>query len=158
MATTNNIVTHLYDFYYHAATVVRDLESAGVPTNEVSIIANRGEKTGHRGRAVIRRIDRRNRRNNAWRGHRFTCRVGRSGHSRHWSSRRSRLACSNRCRCRGWSRRRWHRRIVDRSWRQRGSCTRLCGRGQSWRRVGVGPNIGVHRAPRSCRSWANTSR
>ena len=43
MATATNIVTHLYDFYDHAATVVRDLESAGVPTKEVSIIANRGE-------------------------------------------------------------------------------------------------------------------
>jgi hypothetical protein len=43
MATATNIVTHLYDSYDHAASVVRDLESAGVPTNEVSIIANRGD-------------------------------------------------------------------------------------------------------------------
>lgn len=43
MATATNTVTHLYDSYDHAASVVRDLEAAGVPTKEVSIIANRGD-------------------------------------------------------------------------------------------------------------------
>jgi hypothetical protein len=42
MATATHVVTHLFDSYEHAASVVRDLESAGVPSNEVSIIANRG--------------------------------------------------------------------------------------------------------------------
>ena len=32
MATANNVVTHLYDTYDHATSVVRDLEAAGIPT------------------------------------------------------------------------------------------------------------------------------
>lgn len=43
MASTTNVVTHLYDRYDHATAVVRDLEAAGVPSADISIIANRGE-------------------------------------------------------------------------------------------------------------------
>jgi uncharacterized membrane protein len=40
MATATNVVTHLYDTYDQATSVVRDLETAGVASNEISIIAN----------------------------------------------------------------------------------------------------------------------
>jgi uncharacterized membrane protein len=40
MATATNVVTHLYESYDHATSVVRDLEAAGVPAGEISVIAN----------------------------------------------------------------------------------------------------------------------
>ena len=44
MATATNHVTHLYDTYQHATAAVRDLEAAGVPSADISIIANRGDE------------------------------------------------------------------------------------------------------------------
>ncbi len=43
MATATNVVTHLYDTYDHATAVVRDLEAAGIPSADISIVGNRGE-------------------------------------------------------------------------------------------------------------------
>ncbi len=39
MATATNVVTHLFDTYDQATSVVRDLETAGVASDEISIIA-----------------------------------------------------------------------------------------------------------------------
>jgi uncharacterized membrane protein len=43
MANATNTVTHLYDSYERATSVVRDLETAGVPVSDVSIVANRDD-------------------------------------------------------------------------------------------------------------------
>ena len=43
MATATIAVTHLYDTYDHATAVVRDLEAAGIPSADISIIANSGD-------------------------------------------------------------------------------------------------------------------
>ena len=43
MASTSPVVTHLYDSHEHATAVVRDLESAGVPSADISIISRRDE-------------------------------------------------------------------------------------------------------------------
>lgn len=43
MASTSNVATHLYDSYDQATAVVHDLEAAGVPSADISLIANRGE-------------------------------------------------------------------------------------------------------------------
>jgi hypothetical protein len=44
MANASNVVTHLYDTYDHATAVVRDLEASGIPSADISIIANRGDQ------------------------------------------------------------------------------------------------------------------
>ena len=45
MATANNVVTHLYDTYDHATAVVRDLEAAGIPSADISLVGNRDDHT-----------------------------------------------------------------------------------------------------------------
>lgn len=44
MASAMNVVTHLYDNYDQATSVVRDLEAAGVPASEISVISRRAEQ------------------------------------------------------------------------------------------------------------------
>lgn len=44
MASTSHVVTHLYDSYDHATAVVRELEAAGIPSADISIIARHGEE------------------------------------------------------------------------------------------------------------------
>ena len=41
-SSTSNVVTHLYDDYDQATSVVRDLEAAGVPSSDINLVANRG--------------------------------------------------------------------------------------------------------------------
>jgi uncharacterized membrane protein len=43
MASSTHVVTHLYDTYDHAASIVRDLEAAGIASADISILANRGD-------------------------------------------------------------------------------------------------------------------
>lgn len=43
MANMTNTATHLFDNYDSAASAVRELEAAGVPSSDISIVANRGE-------------------------------------------------------------------------------------------------------------------
>jgi hypothetical protein len=41
MAMATKALTHLYDTYEHAAETVRDLEAAGIPSNSISMVANK---------------------------------------------------------------------------------------------------------------------
>jgi uncharacterized membrane protein len=43
MASSNNVSTHLYDSYEHAKSAVRDLEAAGVPGADISIISKNAD-------------------------------------------------------------------------------------------------------------------
>lgn len=44
MASSTQVVTHLYDTYDHATSAVRDLEAAGIASSDISILANRGDE------------------------------------------------------------------------------------------------------------------
>jgi hypothetical protein len=46
MATAINTLTHLYDTYEHAAETVRDLEVAGISSDNISLVANRATGAG----------------------------------------------------------------------------------------------------------------